>query len=157
RLDRSVAARRVDPPDHLRVFRVAGQEPERAGLGRGVRADHVRARDEPVRPDRSRAAASEAQRRRLIVTTPSPRCHKVAARDGVSGRQPAFGTCSNPRTRRNSMKRTGFALLLTAAVSLLAVSAAGAKHTATVINGAGSTFVSPLVSVWTPALGSAFD
>jgi phosphate transport system substrate-binding protein len=26
-----------------------------------------------------------------------------------------------------------------------------------VINGAGSTFVSPLVSVWTPALGSAFD
>jgi phosphate transport system substrate-binding protein len=55
------------------------------------------------------------------------------------------------------MKRTGFALLLAAAVSLLAVSAAGAKHTATVINGAGSTFVSPLVSVWTPALGSAFD
>jgi phosphate transport system substrate-binding protein len=55
------------------------------------------------------------------------------------------------------MKRTGFALLLTAALSLLAVSAAGAKHTATVINGAGSTFVSPLVSVWTPALGSAFD
>jgi phosphate transport system substrate-binding protein len=55
------------------------------------------------------------------------------------------------------MKRTGFALLLTAALSLLAVSAAGAKHTATVINGAGSTFVSPLVSVWTPALGQAFD
>ena len=51
------------------------------------------------------------------------------------------------------MKRTGFALLLTAALSLLAVAAAGAKHTATVINGAGSTFVSPLVSTWTPALG----
>ena len=31
------------------------------------------------------------------------------------------------------------------------------KHSATVLNGAGSTFVSPLVSVWTPALGSAFD
>jgi phosphate transport system substrate-binding protein len=55
------------------------------------------------------------------------------------------------------MKRTGFALLLTAALSLLAVSAAGAKSSATVLNGAGSTFVSPLVSVWTPALGSAFD
>ena len=27
----------------------------------------------------------------------------------------------------------------------------------TTISGAGSTFVSPLVSVWTPALGSAFD
>jgi phosphate transport system substrate-binding protein len=55
------------------------------------------------------------------------------------------------------MKRIGLAVLLTAALSLLAVSAAGAKHTATIINGAGSTFVSPLVSVWTPALGSAFD
>jgi len=46
------------------------------------------------------------------------------------------------------MKRTGFALLLTAALSLLAVSAAGAKQSATVINGAGSTFVLPLVSQW---------
>jgi phosphate transport system substrate-binding protein len=55
------------------------------------------------------------------------------------------------------MKKTGLALVFTAAVSLLAVSAAGAKQTATVLNGAGSTFVSPLVSVWTPALGSAFD
>jgi phosphate transport system substrate-binding protein len=55
------------------------------------------------------------------------------------------------------MKRTGLALVLTAALSLLAVSAAGAKQTATVLNGAGSTFVSPLVSVWTPALGQAFD
>src|SRR5262249_37941517 len=35
--------------------------------------------------------------------------------------------------------------------------AAGAKQSATVINGAGSTFVQPLVSVWTPALGGAFD
>jgi phosphate transport system substrate-binding protein len=55
------------------------------------------------------------------------------------------------------MKRTGIALLLTVALGLLAASAAGAKHTATVINGAGSTFVSPLVSTWTPALGQAFD
>ena len=42
-------------------------------------------------------------------------------------------------------------------VALLAVAAAGAKHNDTTITGAGSTFVSPLVSVWTPALGSAFD
>jgi len=55
------------------------------------------------------------------------------------------------------MKRTGMALLVVASLSLLAVSAAGARQAATVINGAGSTFVSPLVSTWTPALGSAFD
>src|SRR5438445_13803603 len=47
--------------------------------------------------------------------------------------------------------------LITVAVALAAVPAAGARHSATVLNGAGSTFVSPLVSVWTPALGSAFD
>jgi len=43
---------------------------------------------------------------------------------------------------------------------LVAVGAASAKtgkSQATVINGAGSTFVSPLVSLWTPALGTAFD
>jgi len=55
------------------------------------------------------------------------------------------------------MKRTGLSLIALAALSLLTAAAAGAKHSATVINGAGSTFVSPLVSVWTPALGSAFD
>src|SRR5262249_59273267 len=40
------------------------------------------------------------------------------------------------------------------------VAGAGAKqqsHSATTIVGAGSTFVSPLVSTWTPAIGSAFD
>ena len=47
------------------------------------------------------------------------------------------------------MKRTGLTLLVTAAIALLSVSAAGAKQTATVLNGAGSTFVSPLVwSAW---------
>jgi phosphate transport system substrate-binding protein len=52
------------------------------------------------------------------------------------------------------MKLRGLALLGVAAVALAATAVASA---ATVINGAGSTFVSPLVSVWTPALGSAFD
>src|SRR5438067_11113903 len=50
--------------------------------------------------------------------------------------------------------------LITLAVALAAVPAAGAKqqsHEATTITGAGSTFVSPLVSVWTPAIGSALD
>jgi phosphate transport system substrate-binding protein len=47
--------------------------------------------------------------------------------------------------------------LITLAVALAAVPAAGARHSATVINGAGSTFVFPLVSTWTPALGTAFD
>jgi phosphate transport system substrate-binding protein len=50
----------------------------------------------------------------------------------------------------------GLALLAAAASALLAVAAAGAKSNDTTISGAGSTFVSPLVSTWTPALGSAF-
>jgi phosphate transport system substrate-binding protein len=55
------------------------------------------------------------------------------------------------------MKTKGIALLAIAAVALLTATSAGAKYSATVINGAGSTFVSPLVSTWTPAIGSAFD
>jgi phosphate transport system substrate-binding protein len=55
------------------------------------------------------------------------------------------------------MKRKGLALLGMATVALAGSTAAGAKHSATTITGAGSTFVSPLVSVWTPALGTAFD
>jgi phosphate transport system substrate-binding protein len=53
------------------------------------------------------------------------------------------------------MKR-GLALIAASAIALLAVGAAGAKSNDTSITGAGSTFVQPLVSVWTPALGSAF-
>jgi phosphate transport system substrate-binding protein len=53
------------------------------------------------------------------------------------------------------MKR-GLALIAVAATALLTVAAAGAKSNDTTITGAGSSFVSPLVSVWTPALGSAF-
>jgi len=58
------------------------------------------------------------------------------------------------------MKTKGLALLIAAVSALAFVAGAGAKqqsHTATTITGAGSTFVSPLVSVWTPAIGSAFD
>jgi phosphate transport system substrate-binding protein len=58
------------------------------------------------------------------------------------------------------MKTKGLALLGAAVVALALVAGAGARqqsHKATTITGAGSTFVSPLVSVWTPALGSAFD
>ena len=42
------------------------------------------------------------------------------------------------------------------AAALVAATAATATNKDTTITGAGSTFVSPLVSVWTPALGSAF-
>ena len=55
------------------------------------------------------------------------------------------------------MKRKALALLALCVAALLSSAAAGAKANTTVLNGAGSTFVSPLVSVWTPALGSAFD
>ena len=54
------------------------------------------------------------------------------------------------------MKR-GLALIAACVLALLTVSAAGAKSTGTTITGAGSTFVAPLVSAWTPALGTAFD
>ncbi len=53
------------------------------------------------------------------------------------------------------MKR-GLALIATAGLALLVVAAAGAKSKDTTITGAGGTFVAPLVSAWTPALGSAF-
>jgi phosphate transport system substrate-binding protein len=55
------------------------------------------------------------------------------------------------------MKR-GLALIAFAcvAVGLGVVAVAGAKSTDTTISGAGSTFVAPLVSTWTPALGNAF-
>src|SRR2546421_4705735 len=56
--------------------------------------------------------------------------------------------------------KKGLALLALGALALVTAAAAGAKqqsHRVTTIVGAGSTFVSPLVSVWTPALGSAYD
>src|SRR3954471_17912283 len=58
------------------------------------------------------------------------------------------------------MKTKGLALLIAAVSALALMAGAGAKqqsHKATTITGAGSTFVSPLVSVWTPAVGQAFD
>jgi phosphate transport system substrate-binding protein len=53
------------------------------------------------------------------------------------------------------MKRA-IALIAASVLALLAVAAAGAKSNDTTITGAGSSFVSPLVSSWTPAVGSAF-
>jgi phosphate transport system substrate-binding protein len=54
------------------------------------------------------------------------------------------------------MKR-GLALTIaSAAIALLTVAAAGARSTDTTITGAGSTFVQPLVSAWTPGIGTAF-
>jgi phosphate transport system substrate-binding protein len=53
------------------------------------------------------------------------------------------------------MKRA-IALIAASVLALLAVAAAGAKSNDTTITGAGSSFVSPLVSTWTPAIGSAF-
>jgi phosphate transport system substrate-binding protein len=48
------------------------------------------------------------------------------------------------------------ALIAASVLALLAVAAAGGKSNDTTITGAGSSFVSPLVSTWTPAVGSAF-
>ena len=106
----------------------------------------------------------ERQRRKLgqvelsrPFTTPSPPRHSLAAHpridEGHAGRRsPTLAEGEGFR-----MKRSGLFLIALAALALLTAAAAGARHSATVINGAGSTFVSPLVSVWTPALGGAFD
>ena len=55
------------------------------------------------------------------------------------------------------MKTKLIALSVLALLLPIAAAAHGNKTTSTTISGAGSTFVSPLVSVWTPALGTAFD
>jgi phosphate transport system substrate-binding protein len=47
-------------------------------------------------------------------------------------------------------------ILAAVTAALVAVAAATARSTDTTITGAGSSFVSPLVSAWTPAVGSAF-
>ncbi len=54
------------------------------------------------------------------------------------------------------MTKTLTITLAAVAAALVAATAATATSKGTTITGAGSTFVSPLVSVWTPALGSAF-
>jgi phosphate transport system substrate-binding protein len=51
----------------------------------------------------------------------------------------------------------GAAVTALAAVAVVTVAAAPAKHGATTIKGAGSTFVAPLVSTWIPAVSSAVD
>jgi phosphate transport system substrate-binding protein len=57
------------------------------------------------------------------------------------------------------MQKKGLSLLVfaVAAAALLVAAGAGARSSSTTLSGAGSSFVSPLVSTWTPALGSAFD
>jgi phosphate transport system substrate-binding protein len=55
--------------------------------------------------------------------------------------------------------RTVAALVAAASLAALAVGTAGAspaKHSDVTITGAGSTFVSPLVSTWIPAIGAAY-
>src|SRR5581483_7945980 len=73
------------------------------------------------------------------------------------GSMTAMTKSSKRLKERTLMKLKGISLLAVAVLALVGATTAGAKHQATTITGAGSTFVSPLVSVWTPALGSAFD
>jgi phosphate transport system substrate-binding protein len=54
------------------------------------------------------------------------------------------------------MTKTLTITLAAVAAALIAATVATATSKDTTITGAGSTFVSPLVSVWTPALGNAF-
>jgi phosphate transport system substrate-binding protein len=61
-----------------------------------------------------------------------------------------------PTRQPGAMTKRLTIILAAVAAALVAVAAATARSSDTTITGAGSTFVSPLVSVWTPALGSAF-
>jgi phosphate transport system substrate-binding protein len=54
------------------------------------------------------------------------------------------------------MRKTILAALAALALAALAAGTAGARSTDTTITGAGSSFVSPLVSVWAPAVGNAY-
>ncbi len=54
------------------------------------------------------------------------------------------------------MTRKGVTIVAVALLALTAVASTSARTTGTSITGAGSTFVYPLVSTWTPALGAAF-
>jgi phosphate transport system substrate-binding protein len=54
------------------------------------------------------------------------------------------------------MFRRGIALLATLALAATAAVGASAKSHDTTLTGAGSSFVFPLVSAWTPALGGAY-
>jgi phosphate transport system substrate-binding protein len=54
------------------------------------------------------------------------------------------------------MTRKSATILAVALLALTAVASSSARTTGTTITGAGSTFVFPLVSTWTPALGAAF-
>jgi phosphate transport system substrate-binding protein len=49
-----------------------------------------------------------------------------------------------------------FVALTAAALALVAAGSASARQTGTTLTGAGSTFVSPLVSQWIPAVGQAY-
>jgi phosphate transport system substrate-binding protein len=61
--------------------------------------------------------------------------------------------------KSGSFTRTVLAVAAAAILAVIASGTAGAapaKHTGTTLSGAGSSFVSPLVSQWIPAVGSAF-
>jgi phosphate transport system substrate-binding protein len=60
--------------------------------------------------------------------------------------------------KRGKLIRIGLLAAVAAVLAILAAGTAGAapaRHTGTTISGAGSTFVSPLVTTWIPAVGSA--
>ncbi len=112
-------------------------------------ADHARPLPPQARPGQLRARGGLHQ-----FVTPSSH-HRSPSRLGGQARSVRHG--HNPGQETIFMKQKGFALLAVAAVALLTAVGAGARSQATILNGAGSTFVQPLVSTWTPALGSAFD
>ena len=109
----------VDPADDLPVLRVGRPEPAPAGLGGGVRADHVRARHEPHRAPAARALAAQARAHALAAfTTPSPGRHTASAHVAAATRAGwRRQVIAPPGTKEKTSMKRGLALIGVAAVA----------------------------------------
>ena len=148
----------LDPGDHLRVLGVARQEPERAGLGGGVRPDHLRARDEP-----RRAAACSTARAASSARSSSAdsRVHHPVTRS-VTPLQPtsaaAAGTVATRTSISQDKERTheeeGTRPSRLAALSPCCRRPPPAhRHSATVLTARAARSSRRSSRSWTPALG----
>src|SRR5450759_822626 len=92
----------------------------------------------------------------VVTTSPPPSCPRTGPALASSG-QMEFE--SKPR-RKQQMTRRGFlistlAIVVALASGISAANGSAKRSTASTLNGAGSSFVFPLVSTWAPAFKSA--
>src|SRR4029078_13631386 len=73
---------------------------------------------------------------------------RSSAHEAGARRDTGAGTVHRGRRRHESMKRMLPSVAAVVAIGLIAAVSAGAKSSDSRLTGAGSTFVSPLVSLW---------